>query len=358
LRANKITRRTFLGAGTAALAVVAGQACSSSSTDSTPVASQAEAGELNLYSSRHYDSDDLVYKGFTEATGIKINLLEGKADELIERIRSEGENSPADVLMTVDVARLLRAEEAGILAPIDSETLKERIPANLRHPEDLWFALAKRARVLMYNDNVTEGTLARYEDLADEKWRGKVVVRSSSHVYNQSLVASLVAHLGEADAEEWCKGVVANFAREPKGNDRAQITEVAAKKADVAIANTYYLPRYAPGGANDDPAIFNAVKILFPNQGDRGAHVNISGAGVMKTGRNRDAAVSFLEYLTGVVAQSIFAEANNEYPVVAGVPLAPVVSSFGEFKEDSLNVAELGINNAAAVRVMDRAGWL
>ena len=364
MRAKKLSRRAFLGAGTAALAVVAGQACSGGqpsgqqqSATALP-ASQPAAGELNLYSSRHYDSDDLVYKGFTEETGIKINLLEGKADELIERIRSEGENSPADVLMTVDVARLWRAEAAGILAPIDSEKLKERIPANMRHPEDLWFGLTKRARVLMYNGNVAKGALASYEDLADEQWRGKIVVRSSSHVYNQSLVASLVAHLGEADTEEWCKGVVANFARAPKGNDRAQITAVAAGQADLAIANTYYLPRYAPGGKNEDPAIFNAVKILFPNQGDRGTHVNISGAGVVKTGRNRDAAVRFLEYLTGVVAQSVFAEANNEYPVVAGVPLASVVESFGEFKEDALNVAELGKNNAAAVRVMDRAGWL
>lgn len=353
-----------MSVGTAALAVAAGQACSNQSTPptaSTPQtepSEQAQTGQLNLYSSRHYDSDDLVYKGFTEETGIKINLLEGKADELIERIRSEGDNSPADVLMTVDVARLWRAEEAGILTPIDSAVLKQRIPANLRHPEDLWFSLSKRARVLMHNGNVAEGTLARYEDLADPQWRGKVVVRSSSHVYNQSLVASLVAHLGEADAEEWCKGLVANFARAPKGNDRAQMTEVAAGTADIAIANTYYLPRYAPGGKNADPAIFKALKILFPNQGDRGTHINISGVGVVKTGRNRDAAVRFLEYLTGTVAQSIFAEANNEYPVVAGVPVAPVVASFGEFKEDSLNVAELGRHNAAATRVMDRAGWL
>ncbi|MEO0949602.1 MAG: extracellular solute-binding protein, partial [Cyanobacteria bacterium J06641_5] len=333
---NKLSRRTFLGAGTAALAIAAGQLGSSQR------ATAQSSGQLNLYSSRHYDSDDLIYRGFTDRTGIKINLLEGKADELIERIRSEGQNSPADVLMTVDVARLLRAEQAGILTPIDSSELERRIPANLRHPEGLWFGLTKRARVLMHNGNVDPGVLTRYEDLAEPRWRGKVVVRSSSHVYNQSLVASLIAHLGEAATEEWCKGVVANFARPPKGNDRAQITAVAAGQANIAIANTYYLPRYAPGGANADPAIFNAVNILFPNQGDRGAHINISGAGVVKTGRNRDEAVRFLEYLTELVSQSIFAEANNEYPVVEGVPLAPVVESFGKFKEDSLNVAELG----------------
>ncbi len=349
MRGNKLKRRAFLGAGAATLAIAAGRL-------GQPAVAQ-QAGQLNLYSSRHYDSDDALYEGFTQATGIKINLLEGKADELIERIRSEGRNSPADVLMTVDVARLWRAERAGILRPVSSNTLENRIPVNLRHPDGLWFGLAKRARVLMHNGKVGSGELGRYEDLADSKWRGRIVVRSSSHVYNQSLVASLVAHLGEQAAEDWCRGLVANFARPPQGNDRAQITAVAAGRADVAIANTYYLPRYAPGGANADPAVYNAVKVFFPNQGGRGAHVNISGAGVLKTAPNPESAIRFLEYLTGFIAQSIFARANNEYPVIARAPLAAPVEAFGSFKEDTLNVAELGRHNAAAVRVMDRAGW-
>lgn len=351
MRIRTLTRRTFLGAGTAALAIAAGRL-------GNPRRAVAQANEqLNLYSSRHYDSDDTIYRGFTEETGIRVNLLEGKADELIERIRSEGSNSPADVLMTVDVARLWRAEQAGILAPANSDLLSERIPANLRHPDGLWYGLTQRARVLMHNGNVGSAELGRYEDLADPKWRGKIVARSSSHVYNQSLVASLIAHLGERAAEEWCRGLVANFARPPQGNDRAQITAVAAGQADVAIANTYYLPRYAPGGQNADPAVYNAVRVSFPNQGGRGAHVNISGGGVVKTAPNPEAAVRFLEYLTGLVAQSIFARANNEYPVIADAPLAPAVEELGKFKADSLNVAELGRNNAAAVRVMDRAGW-
>jgi iron(III) transport system substrate-binding protein len=318
----------------------------------------APTKEVNVYSSRHYDADDQIYQKFTEETGIKVNIVEGQAEELIERINTEGANSPADVLITVDAGNLWRAEQDGLFAPVESPTLQERIPANLRNPDNLWFGFTKRARVIMYNpDRVKVEELSTYEDLTDPKWKGRIAVRSSSNIYNQSLVASLVANLGEEKTEAWIKGLVANFARSPEGNDRDQIEAVASGAADIAIANTYYLPRYANP---EDPAqqeIFDKVKVFFPNQSDRGAHVNISGGGMVKTAPHPEEAVKFLEFLTSDIAQEIFAGNNNEYPVVEGVPLAPVLQGFGSFKDDSTNVALYGEFNAKAVELMDRAGW-
>ena len=348
---KNFSRRMFIGVATAATVI----ACSQLSQIKQGL---TQTKQVNVYSSRHYNTDEELYDGFTRQTGIKVNLIEGKDDELIERIKSEGANSPADILITVDAGRLWRAEQAGIFAPVESSILTEKIPVNLRHPDNLWFGLSKRARVIMYNkDRVDPAELSTYENLADPKWKGKIAIRSSSNIYNQSLVAGLIEVLGEEATEQWCKDLVANFARPPEGNDRAQIEAAAAGIADIAIANTYYLPRYAK---DDDPAkqaIFEKIGVFFPNQDGRGTHVNISGAGMMKNAPNQEAAIAFLEYMASPKAQEFFALGNNEYPVVEGIPIDPVVASFGEFEPDTTNVSAYGANNALAVKIMDRAGW-
>ena len=348
---KKFPRRLFLGTATVTLALAGSQL-----TKMQP--GQTQTKEINIYSSRHYNTDDELYDGFTRQTGIKVNIIEGKDDELIERIKSEGANSPADILITVDAGRLWRAEQAGLFAPVVSQTLTAKIPANLRHPNNLWFGFTKRARVIMYNkDLVNPSELSTYEDLADSKWRGKLVIRSSSNIYNQSLVAGLIEVLGEQATEQWCRNIVANFARSPQGNDRSQIEAAASGLAELAVANTYYLPRYAKDKSAATQAIFKKVGVFFPNQNDRGTHVNISGGGLMKNAPNKDSAIAFLEYLVSPYAQTFFAQGNNEYPVVPGIPLDPVLGSFGQFKEDTTNVAAYGKNNALAVQIMDRAGW-
>jgi len=323
-----------------------------------PPESAAQGREVNVYSSRHYDTDDLIYTAFTGETGIKVNVIEGGEDQLVERIRSEGANSPADVLITVDAGRLWRAQQAGVLQPVSSATLQARVPANLRDPDGYWYGITKRARVIMYStERVNPADLSTYEALADPRWRGKVLVRSSSHVYNQSLVGSMIEAIGAEATERWARGLVANFARRPQGADADQLKAIAAGEGDVAITNTYYLARMAKSDNPADRAVAAVVAPFFPNQGDRGAHVNVSGGGVVGTSRNRDNAVAFLEFLTGDAAQEIFARASNEYPVVAGVSLDPVLLAFGSFREDSVNAARFGANNPQALQIMDRAGW-
>ncbi len=313
---------------------------------------------INLYSARHYDSDNALYQGFTRKTGIRVNLIEAPADKLIERIKSEGNNSPADVLMTVDAGNLWRAQEAGLLQPVTSKTLQAAIPGNLRDPQGRWFGLSKRARVIVYNKRkVNAAQLSTYEDLASPKWKKRLIIRSSSNVYNQSLVGSLLAAHGAQKTEQWAKGVVGNFARPPQGNDTAQIKDVAAGMADLAVVNTYYVVRLMESNKPEDKAIAAKIGVFFPNQRDRGTHVNISGGGVVKTSKNRDAAIKFLEYLASPEAQALLAKGNNEYPVRAGVPLDPKLASLGKFKEDRLSAATFGRNNAEALKLMDRAGW-
>jgi iron(III) transport system substrate-binding protein len=332
--------------------------CGNEATSTVEDTSIDGAGELNLYSSRHYDTDIALYENFERETGIKINRIEAGADALIERIISEGEFSPADLLVTVDAGRLWRAEEAGILAAIDSPLLEERIPANLRQDDGLWFGLSKRARVIIYNKNngLPEG-LTRYQDLADPAFQGQVCMRSSSNIYNISLLASLIAHDGTEAAEAWARGVVANFQRPAQGNDTAQIEAVASGECTLSTVNTYYLARFV---GSDDPqrqAIADQIGVIFPNQDDTGTHVNISGAGLLKNAPNRDNAIAYLEYLTTPEAQSYFANGNNEYPVVAGVAPASNVASLGTYREDSLDARMLGVNQAEAVRIFDRVGW-
>ena len=349
---KRFSRRFFIAISTAALIV----ACNQTQGEQSEVEPQTEAasnGRVNIYSARHYNTDDRLYDGFTEQTGIEVNLIEGKDDELIERIKSEGANSPADILITVDAGRLWRAAQAGIFAPVESAILEEKIPANLQDTNNLWFGFSKRARVIMYNkDKVDSAELSTYEDLADPKWKGRFIVRSSNNIYNQSLVAGMIEEKGEEATAEWIEGLVANFARPPQGNDTSQIEDVAAGIGDVTLANTYYLARY-----EDTPEIFDKIGVIFPNQNDRGTHVNISGAGLLKNAPNQENAIAFLEYLASPEAQEFFASGNNEYPVVEATSANPVVQSFGEFKADTTNVSAYGKNNADAVKIMDRSGW-
>ena len=315
-------------------------------------------GEVNLYSSRHYDTDQALYDNFTESTGIKVNLIEAGADELIARIKSEGVSSPADLLITVDAGRLWRAEQEEIFQPVNSALLADRLPDNMRHPKGLWMGLSKRARVIVYNRAAgMPEPLATYADLANPAHQGKVCIRSSSNIYNISLMASIVARDGEAAAEEWAAGVVANFARTPQSNDTGQIRAVASGECGIAIANTYYLARLAASEDPKDQAVISAVGIVFPDQGGNGTHVNISGAGLVKTAPNPENAIRFLEYLASDEAQLLFANGNYEYPAVPGLAATSTVVALGDFDEDSLNTSELGLNQAAALMVFDRAGW-
>ncbi|RMF64681.1 MAG: Fe(3+) ABC transporter substrate-binding protein [Cyanobacteria bacterium J069] len=348
---GKMTRRVFIATGSALAAATVGQLGRQASA-------QQSRGVVNLYSARHYDTDDSLYQSFAEATGYRINLVEAEADQLIERIKSEGANSPADVLVTVDAGRLWRAQEEGILQPTRSSVLESAIPSYLREPDGHWFGLTKRARVLYYSkDRVNPADLQSYEDLVNAKWRGKILVRSSTNVYNQSLTGSILHVHGAQDTEAWVRGLVANFARPPEGNDTAQIKAVAAGQGDIAIANTYYFARLVKSTDPADQDVVNKVGIFFPNQRDRGTHINISGAGVLKNAKNREAAVRFIEHLASRQSQEIFAKGNNEYPVLSGVAVDSVVAGFGSFKEDELNAAIYGRNNAEALRIMDRGGW-
>lgn len=321
-------------------------------------AAGASAAEVNLYSSRHYDADVEMYAAFTNQTGIEVNLIEGDADQLIERIKAEGQNSPADVLITVDAGRLQRADAAGILEPLASAVLNDRIPAHLLHPDGKWYGLSQRVRAIVYaKDRVDPAEITSYEDLADPRWQGRVCIRSSGNIYNQSLVASMIEADGIEATEAWAEGLVANLARDPQGGDTDQIQAVAAGECDLAVVNHYYLVRLMTSDQPEEQDIAAAVGIVFPNQDGRGAHANISGAGVVATAPNRDNAITFLEYLTTPEAQAYFAEGNHEYPVIEGVKLDPVLEEWGTFKTDTLNAAKLGENNAEAVKLMDRAGW-
>jgi iron(III) transport system substrate-binding protein len=333
-------------------ALLAGALCA------TLPALAADAPVLNLYSSRHYQTDEALYQNFTKRTGIKVNRIEANEDALLERLRNEGARSPADVLVTVDAGRLWRAEQMGLFQPVRSKVLEERIPGELRHPEGLWFSFSVRARPIFYAKGaVNPADLKDYEDLADPKWKGKVCIRSSSNMYNLSLMSSMIAGVGPVKAEAWAKGVVANFARDPKGGDTDQLKAVASGECRVAIANTYYYVRLLRSAKPEEKAVAEKVGVIFPNQSGRGTHVNVSGAGVLKHAPHREAAIRFLEYLASDEAQSYFADGNNEYPAVPSVRSNAALQSLGEFRKDSLNVTLLGRNQAAAQQTYDRAGW-
>lgn len=319
----------------------------------------AQAQEvLNLYSSRHYQTDEALYENFTEETGIEINRIEGKGDALIERIKSEGANSPADVFLTVDAGRLWRADQADLFQPVDSDVLKAAIPENLRHPEGHWFGFSSRARLIYYDKaKVKAGEISSYEDLADPKWNGRVCIRSSSNIYNQSLMSSMIAAHGEAGATEWARAVVANFARNPVGGDTDQIRGIGAGECDVSVGNSYYYVRLMTKPNAKDEGLADKVGWVFPNQGDRGTHVNVTGAGVLKNAPHKQAAIKFLEYLASPSAQRYFADGSNEYPVVAGIEPNEALKSLGQFEADNLNVAIYGEYQPKAQRIFDSVGW-
>ena len=322
-------------------------------------AAPIEAGELNIYSARHYDTDKELIATFEEQTGIDVNVIEGDSAALLERLRREGEQSPADLFIAVDAGRLHQAELEGIFQPTSSEVLEQRIPEHLRHPDGLWFGLTKRARVIVRaTDRVQESEIGSYEDLANPGWQGRVLIRSSTNIYNQSLMGSILAANGEEAAEAWCTGVVANMARKPQGGDRDQIRAVAAGEGDVAVVNTYYLAQMmAAEDKPEDQAAAAQIAVVFPNQQDRGTHVNLSGAGVVQGAPNRDNAVRYLEFLSSPEAQKSLAGDNKEYPVTAGVELAPELETFGPFEEDRLNASIYGGHNKTSLMIMDRCGW-
>lgn len=359
----KLTRHSLIAA-IAGLAVLVAAGCSQRSTQGEAKNSEAGgegtsgAGVVNVYSSRHYDTDEVLYENFKKQTGIEVEIIEGDADKLIERIKSEGKNSPADVFITVDAGRLWRAEQAKMLQPVSSSVLEAAVPENLRHPDGLWFGLTKRARVIVYNkEKVKPSELSTYEALTEPQWKGRVCIRSSNNIYNQSLLGSMVESKGVEQTEKWAKGLASNLAREPEGGDVDQIEAVAAGQCDVAIVNHYYWSRLAKSDKAENKEVTEKTAVFFPNQNERGTHVNISGAGVVATAPHRENAVKFLEYLVSPEAQTTFADGNNEYPVVEGVKVNPVVAELGKFKVDSVNVAAYGRNNPEVVQIIDRAGW-
>ncbi len=317
----------------------------------------AEEKVLNLYSARHYQTDEALYANFTKQTGIQVNRIEAKEDELLERIRNEGAQSPADIFITVDAARLAKADELGLFAPVQSKFLEERIPAHLRSTD--WFAFSIRARVIIYNkDSIKPEDVRNYEDLAAPKLKGQVCSRSGAHPYNLSLMASLIAHLGEQKAEEWAKGVVANFARSPRGGDTDQLKAVAAGECGVTISNTYYFARLMRSTKPEDKKTVEKLGVVWPNQQTQGAHINISGGGMLKTAPNKAAAIKFLEYLASDAAQLYFADGNNEWPAVPSLKSNnAALASLGNFKADTLPIATLAKNAVLAQKIYDRAGW-
>ncbi len=322
-----------------------------------PATATAE-GEVNLYSARQENLIKPLLDDFTRDTGIRVNLLTGRADELLQRLRLEGRNSPADVLITVDAGNLHQAKAAGVLSGIESRVLDENIPESYRDPEGQWYGLSMRARPILYNkEKVDPSELSTYEALTEAQWKGRICIRSSSNIYNQSMIASIIASDGAEAAQSWANGIVSNMARPPQGGDRDQIRAAAAGVCDIAIANTYYLGAMLAG---DDPAQradAEQMGVFFPNQEDRGTHVNISGAGISAHAPNRDNGIRLIEYLTGEDAQRWYAEVNQEYPVRPDVPASEILLGFGDFKADNLNLSLLGVHNAEAVRIMDRAGW-
>ena len=315
-------------------------------------------GELNLYSSRHYDTDERLYSDFTEMTGIKINRIEGKADELIERMKAEGVNSPADILLTVDTSRLERAKAAGVLASVDSEILEDRIPANLQDEENQWFGFSQRARIIFYDKSDVAEPPMSYVDLADPKYKGQVCHRSSTNVYSQTLLSAVIANYGEEAAKDWAAGVAANFARDPQGGDTDQLRGLVSGECDISISNTYYFARAVrrdvSGLSEEERA---DIGWIFPAQNAEGAHINLSGGGVAAHAPNRDNAVKFLEYLASDQAQQYFSAGNDEYPAVPGVAISPSVASLGFFRPDDVDASVVAANVPTAQRIFNEVNW-
>jgi iron(III) transport system substrate-binding protein len=314
--------------------------------------------EVNVYTHRHYKADQELFAQFEKETGITVNVVNAKADELMQKMSLEGAQSPADVLITVDAGRLVRAKNKGLLQSASSVFLNKTIPSHLKDADNHWFSLTKRARVIVYNpEKVKAEELSSYEALTDKKWKNKILIRSSDNIYNQSLLASIIANNGEEKASEWTKGIVANMARSPKGNDRDQVKAVVAGEGDIAIVNTYYIGKLLNSKNPDEVIAGKGIKVFFPNQNNRGTHINVSGAGVAKYAPNKEHAIKFIEFLASKKSQEIFAKANYEYPVNKEVVSSELLKSWGEFKEDTLSLTKLGENNKKAVIIFDESSW-
>ncbi|KUJ77827.1 Fe(3+) ABC transporter substrate-binding protein [Ruegeria profundi] len=321
---------------------------------STTVAAE---GELNLYSSRHYDTDERLYSDFEEATGITINRIEGKADELIARMEAEGANSPADVLLTVDTSRLERAKNAGILQPVESAVLEERIPANLQDGDNQWFGFSQRGRIIFYDKENLTNPPATYADLAKPDYEGLVCIRSSTNTYNQTLLASIITHDGPEAAKAWAEGIVANMAREPQGGDTDQLRGLVSGECDIAVSNTYYFARAIRKDVKGVSSDIDSIGWVFPNQNSTGAHMNLSGAGVAANAPNKENAILFLEYLASDSAQQYFSAGNDEFPAVDGVELADSVKALGDFNADEVSLSDVAKNLPEAQKIFNEAGW-
>jgi len=328
------------------------------SETSSPSDSAKQSGEVNIYSARHYDADAQLFEQFTEKTGIKVNIVDGSAAELIERLKREGASSPADLFITVDGGILDAAKKADVLQPVQSEVIDGQVPAEFRDPENYWIGLSTRARVIAYaKDRITPEELSTYEELASEKWKGKLLVRSSTNMYNQSLLASLIEINGEADAEKWAAGIAANLARDPEGGDRDQAKAVVAGVGDVAIMNTYYVGQLSASKDSEEVKVADSIGIFFPNQETTGTHLNISGAGLTKHSKNKDNAIRLIEYLTSVESQEFISEVNFEYPVNSQAKWAELLESWGKFKHQQIDFAAYGENNPKAVEIANKVGW-
>ena len=314
-------------------------------------------GELNLYSSRHYDTDERLYSDFEQETGIKINRIEGKADELIERLKSEGDLSAADVLLTVDAGRIWRAQEANLFQPIESELLEEKIPKELQQRDNLWMGFSTRARMIFYAKDRVSTPPQTYAALADPQYEGKVCARSSSNIYMLSLLASQIAHNGESAAKDWASGLLDNFAREPQGGDTDQLRGLVSGECDIVISNSYYFARALRADVDGVSADIDQIGWVFPDQEGNGTHINVSAAGILKNAPNKDNALKFLEYLASDSAQNYFASGNDEFPVVEGVGRSASVSQLGSFTADKLNLSVLGENQAKAQEIYNAIGY-
>jgi iron(III) transport system substrate-binding protein len=330
---------------------------------SLPLASQAQENVLNLYSARHYQTDEALYDNFTKATGIKIRRVDADDAGILARLKSEGSSSPADVILLVDAARLWRAEVDGLFQPVRSKVLESRIPAHLRGKDggegSSWFGFSTRARIVVYNkQTVAREDVDTYEELADPKNRGKLCTRSGSHPYNLSLFSAMLEHMGPAQTETWLKGLVTNMARPPAGGDTDQIKAVASGECGVAISNSYYLARLMRSEKPEDKAVVAKIAAVMPNQATTGTHVNIAGGAVARHSKNQAAAVRFLEYLASDAAQAYFANGNNEWPAVRSVKTSnPALDQLGQFKTDSLAISVIGMNQVKVQQMLDRVGY-
>lgn len=317
-----------------------------------------DEGVVNVYTHRHYKADDELFAKFTEETGIKVNIVNASADELIQRLETEGDNSNADLLITVDAGRLYRAQSKDLLQPIQSETLETNIASEYREKNGYWYGLTYRARIIAYaKDRVNSEDIKTYEDLAGSKWKDKILIRSSENIYNQSLLASIILANGEDEAKEWAEGVVANMARSPKGSDRDQVKALASGEGDVAVVNTYYIGLMLHDKNVEERKAGESVGVIFPNQNGRGTHINISGVGVTKYAPNRENAIKLIEFLSGKEAQQTLANLNYEYPINPEANKAPILQVWGDFKVDSVELYKLGVYNSKAVKIFDEVGW-